>query len=166
MFTILGWAKAVSLKTGSGGNRFVFNLNVDHSGIDLVHLNDGRMRLAVNEWPDNIKNDSSQNRIEVGKWVFFAVTYDASKERDNVHWYFGDEASPASLDRTTTYARGATGMDSRELTVGNYNTTLHSAGKDRQFRGWLRGIMVFGSQSDVNGALDLNTIRLYQDVLR
>jgi len=45
-FTILGWAKATNLRTGSGGNRFVFNLNLNHSGMDLVHHKDGRLLLA------------------------------------------------------------------------------------------------------------------------
>ena len=35
-FTILGWLKPESLQVGSGGNRIVFCLNSDHSGIDLV----------------------------------------------------------------------------------------------------------------------------------
>ena len=51
-FTILGWLKPESLQTGSGGNRIVFCLNHDHSGIDLVCHADGRLRLAVNQWPD------------------------------------------------------------------------------------------------------------------
>ena len=165
-FTILGWAKAANLRTGSGGNRFVFNLNHNHSGMDLVHHEDGRLRLSVNEWPDSIKNDSSPGMIKVGKWVFFAVTYDSSKKQNNVKWYFGDKGTLAQLDRTTSYSRGPTGTDSRELTVGNYNTTLHGAGKNRQFRGWLRGITIFGSHLDASGVLDLDSIRLYQDALR
>ena len=52
-FTILGWLKPESLQVGSGGNRIVFCLNKDHSGIDLVCHADGRLRLAVNQWPDS-----------------------------------------------------------------------------------------------------------------
>jgi len=164
-FTILGWARATNLRTGSGGNRFVFNLNRNRSGMDLVHHEDGRLRLAVNEWPDGVNNDSSPSMIKVGKWIFFAVTYDSSKKQNNVQWYFGDKATLAQLDRTTSYSRGPTGTDSRELTVGNYNTTLHGAGKNRQFRGWLRGITIFGSHWDASGVLELDSIRLYQDAL-
>ncbi|UCG56131.1 MAG: DUF1593 domain-containing protein [Phycisphaerales bacterium] len=161
-FTILGWAKATSLRTGSGGNRLVFNLRYNRSGMDLVHHGDGRLRLAVNEWPDGVSNDSSPGKIKVGKWVFFAVSYDSSKTQNTVHWYFGDEATPAQLDRTTNYSRGPTGTDSGPLTVGNYNTTIHRHGKDRQFRGWLRGITIFGSRTDSSGVLDLDTIRVHQ----
>lgn len=170
-FTVLGWAKATSLRTGSGGNRIVFNLKYNRSGMDLVHHADGRLRLAVNEWPDGVSNDSSSGKIRVGKWVFFAVSYDGSKTQDNVRWYFGDAATPAQLDRATGYSRGATGTGSGPLTVGNYNTTIHQHGKDRQFRqhgkdrqfrGWLRGVMIFGSRADSRGALDRDTIRLHQ----
>jgi PKD repeat protein len=158
-FTILGWARPSSLEVGSGGNRIAFNLNYNRAGFDLVHLADGRLRLAVNEWPDGVSNHSSPGKLAVGRWTFFAVTYDSGLDRDNVCWYFGDADTPATLDRKTTYAAGATGQGSGPLTVGNYNTTLHSAGLDRQFRGQLRAIQVFGSRLQDRGALQLEAIR-------
>ena len=161
-FTILGWARASSLKTGSGGNRIAFNLNGSRSGFDLVMLSDGRLRLSVNEWPDRIRNDSSPRRIKAGEWVFFAVTYDSMKAKDNVRWYFGGEEAPAAIDRTTTYNRGATGTGSGRLTVGNYNETLHRHGTDRQFRGELRGVSILGSRVGSRGAATLETVRKYQ----
>ena len=60
------------------------------------------MRLAVNEWPDGIRNDSSKGKVQIGKWVFFAVTYDATKQRDNVCWYFGDEDVPKAFRKSST----------------------------------------------------------------
>ncbi len=165
-FTILGWLEASSLETGSGGNRIAFNLNYNRSGIDLVHLSDGRMRLAVNEWPDGVSNDSSSNKIQTGQWVFFAVTYDASASSDNVHWYFGDEEKPAQFDRATNYSNGPTGTDSGPLTIGNYNKTIHQHGTNRQFRGCLKGITIVGSKSDSEGVLPLDEIRLYQSRLQ
>ena len=165
-FTILGWLKATSLETGSGGNRIAFNLNYNRSGIDLVHLSDGRMRLAVNEWPDGVSNDSSQKRIQPGQWIFFAVTYDTSSSTNNVHWYFGDEENPAQFDRATNYSNGPTGNDSGPLTIGNYNKTIHQHGTDRQFRGCLKGITIFGSKHDSDGVLPLDEICLYQSCLQ
>ena len=161
-FTILGWANPSSLKTGSGGNRIVFNLNYNHSGIDMVCLQDGRLRLAVNEWPDRVKNDSSSKKLRIGKWTFFAVTYDATRAKDNVHWYFGDADTPAKLDKTTSYNRGDTGKGSGTLTIGNYNESIHQHGKDRQFRGRLGGIKIFGSRIGSRGALPLTDIRKHQ----
>ncbi|MFH1717110.1 MAG: DUF5060 domain-containing protein [Planctomycetota bacterium] len=161
-FTILGWANPTSLSVGSGGNRIAFNLNYNRSGFDLVHLNNGRFRLAVNEWPDRVNNDSSAGRLKTGKWTFFAVAYDGTKSKDNVCWYFGDSGSPARLDKTTSYSSGPTGKGGGTLTIGNYNESIHQHGKDRQFRGSLRGIKIFGSRIGNRGALSLSDIRKHQ----
>jgi hypothetical protein len=161
-FTILGWANLSSLKTGSGGNRIAFNLNYNRSGFDLVCLQDAHLRLAVNEWPDRVSNDSSPKKLRIGRWTFFAVTYDGTRAKDNVHWYFGDADTPAKLDGTTSYSRGATGKGSGTLTIGNYNESIQQHGKDRQFRGRLGGIEIFGSRIGPRGALSLSDIRKQQ----
>jgi len=161
-FTICGWLAPSSLQTGSGGNRIAFNLNYNRSGFDLVHLDDGRMRLAVNEWPDGVRNDSAPGKLKPAEWTFFAVTYDAGREKDNVCWYFGAPDSPAILDRKRSYSAGSTGSDSGPLTVGNYNQTIHRHGTDRQFRGYLHGIQIFGSQRGTDGALDRESLRQLQ----
>jgi len=160
--TILGWIKLASLETGSGGNRIAFNLNYDHSGFDLVHRPDGRLRLAINEWPDGVRNESSPGKIKVGQWTFFAVTHDGTENRDNVHWYFGDAEHAAQLDRVTSYGAGATGLDSGPLTIGNYNETIQQHGQDRQMRGQIRGVHIFGSRIGRRGALALEDIRARQ----
>ncbi len=164
--TVLGWAKASSLKIGSGGNRIACNLNYDRAGIDLVHLADGRLRLAVNQWPDKVDNDSSPGKLAVGKWVFFAVTYDAGRKADHCAWYFGDADTPARLDRRTTHAAGATSPGSGPLTIGNYNAPLHRHGTDRQFRGRLKGVRIFGSAAGDKGALGLDAIRREQRAVK
>jgi hypothetical protein len=87
-FTISGWLRPSSLTIGSGGNRIVHCLKSDSDGIDLVCLADGRLRLAVNQWPDSVRNDSSPGRLVVGKWTYFAVTYDAEAAGESVAWYF------------------------------------------------------------------------------
>jgi hypothetical protein len=161
-FTIMGWAKPSSLKIGSGGNRIAFNLDYNRAGFDMVCLQDGRLRLAVNEWPDGVNNDSPSGKLRVGQWTFFAVTYDATKAKNSVHWYFGDADKAAKLDRTTTYQQGPTGKGSGPLTVGNYNETIHRHGLDRQFRGRLGAIEIFGSRIGPRGALSLPEIRKRQ----
>ena len=162
-FTITGWLKASSMKVGSGGNRILFSLQHNHSGIDLVHHPDGTMRLAVNEWPDAIRNDSSKGKVQVGKWVFFAVTYDASEQKDNVCWYFGDENRPAELDCKTSYNNGPVDEGNGNLVIGNFNETLQGAGLDRQFRGQIRGIQIYASRLSGRGALSLERIRQLQN---
>lgn len=162
-FTVTGWVKPDSLKIGSGGNRIVFCLNRDHSGIDLVCHPDGRLRLAVNQWPDRIRNDSSPGKLVVGKWTRFAVTYDATQTADNVGWYFSrpqDSPVPAAvaLDRKTTYNVGPVAADIGPLAIGNFNETMHGYGLDRQFRGRIRRLQVFGSRASGRGALSLEEI--------
>ncbi|MHC4520001.1 MAG: LamG-like jellyroll fold domain-containing protein, partial [Planctomycetota bacterium] len=157
--TIMGWLKASGMKIGSGGNRILFSLQHSHSGMDLVHHVDGTMRLAVNQWPDKIRNDSSKGKVQVGKWVFFAVTYDTTKRQDNVCWYFGGQDTPAQLDRKTSYNNGPVGEGSGNLVIGNFNKTLQSAGLDRQFRGQIRGLQIYTSWLGTRGALPLEKIR-------
>jgi len=163
-FTLLGWVRPESLETGSGGNRIVHCMNGDRAGIDLVSLADGRLRLSVNEWPDRVKNDSAPGRLEAGKWVFFAVTYDALSAARNVSWYFGPpmgSPGPAevSLDRRTTYNSGPVGADVGGLALGNFNETMRGNGLDRQFRGEIRGLQIFGSRIGSRGALALERIQ-------
>ena len=157
--TICGWLRPATLKIGSGGNRIAFNLNFDKNGFDLVHLQDGRLRLSINEWPDRVQNDSSPNKLQVGEWTFFAVAYDGTKEMDNVAWYFGDAEEPATLDRRTSYNAGATGDDSGPLAIGNFNTTFGKNDKNRQFRGEMHDIQIFGSKTGSDGALNVESIR-------
>ena len=162
-FTITGWLKPDSLEIGSGGNRIVFCLKRDNSGIDLVCHSDGRLRLAVNQWPDRIRNDSSAGKLVVGKWTQFAVTYDATKTTDNVCWYFSlpeDQPEPAALvlDQKTTYNVGPVAGDIGPLAIGNFNETMHSYGLDRQFRGLIRNLKIYGSRISGRGALKLEEL--------
>ena len=162
-FTITGWLKPDSLQIGSGGNRILFCLNKDRSGIDLVCHPDGRLRLAVNQWPDRVQNDSSPGKLVVGRWARFAVSYDATKNDNNVSWYFSppqDEPGPAALalDCKTTYNVGPVAGDIGRLAIGNFNETMHSYGLDRQFRGEIRHLEIFGSRISGRGALSLEKI--------
>jgi hypothetical protein len=163
-FTLMGWVKPESLEMGSGGNRIVHCLNRDHSGIDLVCHTDGRLRLAVNQWPDSVRNDSATGKLQVGKWTFFAVTYDGTQARDNVSWYFSPPiekpgATEVRLDRRSTHNAGPVGTDIGPLVIGNFNQTMRSYGLDRQFRGEIRAVQLFGSRVGDRGALTLEAIR-------
>ena len=127
-------------------------------------ISDGRLRLSINELSDHVLNVSSPGKLWANRWVFFAVTYDGMKAKNNVCWYFGDENSPARLDRTVSYARGSTGRGSGMLTIGNCNDTIHQQERDRQFRGKLRRIIIFGSRFGPLGALPLTGIRKHQRI--
>jgi hypothetical protein len=58
----------------------------------------------------------------------------------------------------TTYNAGAVGTDLGPLTIGNFNQTMHSYGLDRQFRGEIRALQIFGSRLSGRGALSLEAI--------
>ncbi len=168
-FTLSGWLKPASLTVGQGGNRIFFCLNHNRDGIDLVCHADGRLRLAVNQWPDGVSNDSSPGRLVPGKWTRFAVSYDGTRDRDNVRWSFSapldapDATASLVPDRVTSHAAGPVGADIGPLAVGNFNATLRGAGLDRQFRGEIRGLILFGSRTDNAGALTLESISAFQD---
>ncbi len=163
-FTILGWLKPDSLQVGSGGNRIVHCLNRDHSGIDLVCHTDGRLRLAVNQWPDGVRNDSAPGKLQAGKWTFFAATYQAASSGNNVSWYFSPPldapgATTVTLDRQTAHHAGPVGTDIGPLALGNFNDTMRSFGLDRQFRGEIRALRIFGSRVAGRGAMSLEAIQ-------
>jgi PKD repeat protein len=163
-FTVVGWIKPSSLEVGKGGNRILSCLNQDGAGIDLVCHADGRLRLAVNQWPDNVRNDSSPGKLVIGQWTFFAVTYDANRFANNVGWYFSAPqdapgAAEVRLDRETSYNNGPVGTDLRDLAIGNSNQTMHGYGLDRQFRGEIRELQLFGSRVSGRGAQPLERIQ-------
>ena len=162
-FTIMGWLKPESLKVGAGGNRILHCLKQDRSGLDLVCHADGRLRLAVNQWPDGVQNDSSPGKLRVGKWTFFAVSYEAATAGDNVSWYFSaplETPGPAAvtLDGRTAYHVGPVDSEVGPLAIGNFNETMQSSGLDRQFRGEIRALRVFGSRVGGRGALKAEEI--------
>jgi len=158
-FTISGWLKPDELNVGAGGNRIFFSLQQSKAGIDLVHHADGGLRLAVNEWPDSVKNDSSPGRLVAGKWTYFVVTYDSTKHDQNVAWYFSAPAGQPTgqptlkLDKRTSYNAGAVANRTGPIAVGNFNRTMQGNGYDRQFRGEIKGLQIFGSRISGRGAL-------------
>jgi hypothetical protein len=164
-FTISGWLKPESLESGSGGNRIVFCLNGDRAGIDLVSRADGRLRLAVNQWADLAKDATSKSGLVTGKWTFFAVTYDAALERDNICWYLSDPRDlpdsevTIALDRQATYNLGPVAKDVGPLALGNFNATMRGYGLDRQFRGLIRNLQISGSRLAGRGTLNLEAIK-------
>ncbi|HRY50559.1 MAG TPA: DUF5060 domain-containing protein [Candidatus Paceibacterota bacterium] len=162
-FTISGWLRAGNLTMGSGGNRIVHCLKGEIDGVDLVCLADGRLRLAVNQWPDSVRNDSSSGKLVAGKWTYFAVTYDAEAPGENVAWYFSaPQETPGkveiALDRRTAYRNGPLGAEVEGLAIGNFNRTMQGHGLDRQFRGEILGLQIFGSRVSRRGAMDLQEI--------
>ena len=160
--TICGWTRETRRPAGPAGNNLIFNLNEKREGFALTHLRDGRFRLSVNQSPIGVDNDSSPRSVEMGAWIFFGVTYDGTKQSDNVRWYIGDSQTAATLDRTNSYAAGPTASRSGKLTIGNYNDTILKHPTKHQLQGQLHGIRIFGSRSGSDGVLSLKDIQKLQ----
>ncbi len=166
--TISGWLNCRNTDTGPGGNRIVTTSNNGGEGFDLVFLQNGRLQIGINEWPDGVPAVSSPGRITVdakaGKenWRFFSVTYDATATVQQVKFYFGDSAHQASLDSAIDYARGPVGRNLGPLTVGHFNPLTRPGHGDRIFRGLIDEIRIFGSTSDRTGAMSVDQIRQLQ----
>jgi len=63
------------------------------------------------------------------------------------------------LDRALTYHNGLVGTDVQGLAIGNFDRSMHRYGLDRQFRGEIRNVQIFGSHLSGQGALPLGTIQ-------
>jgi hypothetical protein len=152
-FTICGWVDCRSSTTGAGGNRVVTWINSGGDGVDLVYRNDGSLQLGINQWPDYPSSSpaySSSGMIPTdtnaspANWRFFAVTYDAALMTNNVNFYFGGSGTPATLNVTRTYLRGATGTNISRFCIGQFDVASRSLGTDRMFRGLIDEVQVFG----------------------
>lgn len=167
-FTITGWLNCADIATGGGGNRLTFALaSAAGPGLDLVQLNDGSLRLGVNDWPDGTSNGprstpgsiTADPATGAGNWIYFAVTYDSSVDEEQVHYYFGTPDSEAELDVAATYARGPI-VTSGKLTVGNFGSIVSArtanGGASRVFRGLIDELNIFSR------ALSLEEVRAQQ----
>ena len=63
--------------------------------------------------------------------------------------------------RTPTM-RGAVAHRIGALAIGNFNRTMQSYGWDRQFRGTIKGLLVFGSRTSRRGALDPDRLQIHR----
>jgi hypothetical protein len=80
-----------------------------------------------------------------------------------VSWYFSapsDAPGPSAvtLDRRTAYHAGPVDSDVGPLVIGNFNETMRGYGLDRQFRGEIRSLQIFGSRASRRGALSAEEI--------
>ena len=169
-FTLTGWLNARTLTAGWGGNRILFALaQTDGPGFDLVQLDNGALRLGINQWPDGANNggpSSSTGAIVAdpqagpGNWIFFAVTYDSALESGNVKYYFGAPDRLASLDSAHAYKGGTPdngGLieSSGPLTIGNFGTVAGARtetgpnGGSRVFRGLMDELKVYQQALDL-----------------
>jgi hypothetical protein len=150
-FTLTGWFKtsgdsplAGSARLFDGGSTFF-----------LGGYGTGNLVLGVNGKNTN----STGNRYTAnGSWVFFAVSYDGTKNEKNARFYTGAPGVPAAL------VGGATDLPAGALgKIGVFNLGNREInGFDRSFVGYLDDMTVYGSDQDSAGVLDLAQIQQVQ----
>lgn len=164
-FTICGWLNCRSSSMGSGGNRVVVWSPIipTADGVDLVYINDGSLKVGIDQWPDSSPAYSSAGKIPTdagagaANWRFFAVTYDSTLGSSHVKFYFGTPSADAALDVARTYAQGVTGSAiSVSMTLGMF--APNGVGNDRMFRGLINSVRIYGATSGGGAALSLSDI--------
>ncbi|MEJ1237417.1 LamG-like jellyroll fold domain-containing protein [Chryseolinea sp. T2] len=167
-FTLTGWVNTRSNTTGTGGNRIMSWTNNGGDGVDLVYQSNGSLRLGVDQLADASPAVSSIGKITTdpnagaSNWVFFAVTYQSAGQ---VQFYFGNNATDASLDATVNYTgRGAVGSVIGDLAFGAFNDASRTdANYANMFRGLIDNFKIHGS---VLSLTDIRSVQrgIYSDV--
>ena len=161
--TVTGWVNCRNSTIGSGGNRIVSWIKNGGNGVDVVYISDGSLKVGINQWPDASTAISNPGMIPTNSdapatnWRFFAVTYESTDS--TLAFYFGDNTTEASLDKTLTYNRGTVGTDIGKLAVGHFNAESSRTGRtNRMFRGLIDKVDIFGS------VLSLQQIHTVQNI--
>lgn len=148
-FTITGWINNRSSVQPSGGNRIVtWQSGLGGNGVEVVYRQDGSLDIGIDQ-PSSGEARSSAEKIPTDisggpeNWRFFAVTYDATNEQ--VAYYFGSSASAAAFDKIEAYPGiGAVGTEIDRLTIGNLTPASRSTIGNRQFRGLIDDVRIYG----------------------
>ncbi len=146
-FTLTGWLKP--------------DVNINRAAriivagpIALMAGTEDRLTLQVN---GTVGSEQSQNDYAaVGSWIFFAVTYDGTRDMNNVTFYVGSPAAGSLFPAgTTTLAAGKLKAFAGQLLVGN-NATAATA--SRPFKGLMDNLAIYASPENATGALTVEQI--------
>ena len=183
-FTITGWFLCTDSKEAPGskecgaGNRILSWVNPSKlDGVDLVLRADGSLQVGINEWadPSPLRSKAGQVHIYDPKekdagaeqfrtWCFFAVTYDSTLEHGQGKVFLGWRQGDAALSAQADYARGPVGpLIASHLSIGHVPPQIRVQTPDRNFRGIIDEIRIFGSPRDGLGALLLPQINRLQN---
>lgn len=141
--TITLW---VNVSSGAGNDRLVSNITKS-SGFDLflssVNASSYRLTFGINGTSGG-NTVSSTTSLDIGKWVFVAVTYDSV----NVRFYSGDEETAAALNTTVSKEVGSIIASLSNLEIGGTPAT----GEDRT------PVALFNDVRIYDGALSLSEL--------
>jgi hypothetical protein len=144
-FTIQGWYRSSSGFTPSNYARLFSSARVS------LHFdnNDGR-GLAISINRDGILSNDAAFR-HADRWIFFAVTYDATSETDNVAFYAGGQNAPVRLVTRSSLAAGPVGAQNPRtpLVVGN------TPEGNRPFAGLIDNVRLWTDSAGGGAVLDL-----------
>jgi hypothetical protein len=180
-FTLTGWVLCMDGREGpagkeaGAGSRILSWLGKD--GVELVWRADGSLQLGINQPADASPARSPAQKVPVANlkakdqgeaitaaWRFFAVSYDPGLASGQVKFYVGTWQNDAALVSEHDCNRGPAGMKiASHLSIGNVPPALRPAAPERQFRGVLDEIRIFGSMADGAGALGLPEILKVQN---
>ncbi|XHR26702.1 MAG: GDSL-type esterase/lipase family protein [Chthoniobacteraceae bacterium] len=154
-FTVTGWFKAAS-PLGKAA-RIVEYTDPLLNGFIFFTGDGGMLSLSINKKAATIPYRSKNcfNENAVGNWVFFAVSYDSTKESGNVVFYGGTPNAEPEVVATENLDAGKTVELNQHgfLTIGNNNIST------RPFHGMLDDIAIYSSEADGAGALNLEKIK-------
>jgi len=176
-FTITGWLlcqdgkEGPAAKDAGAGNRILSWLAPGKAGdgVELVWRGDGSLQLGLNQPADASPARTGSNQVPVqdlkakdqgtaslNAWRFFAVTYDAGLASGHVKYYIGGWQGDVKFVSAHDLNRGNAGSKiAPTMTVGNVPALLRPMAPDREFRGVIDEIRIFGSTMDATGALGL-----------
>lgn len=146
-FTLSGWIKpAVPVNNAA---RIVAS-----RAIALMAGVENRLTLQVNG--ENADEQSEPLYQEVGSWIFFAVSYDGTRNVGNVTYYVGS-AADGSLTQAgvTTIPAGKLKPFAGQFIIGNNSSNSPTT---RPFKGMIDNLALHASKDDGSGALSRDEI--------
>ncbi|SDU29295.1 Concanavalin A-like lectin/glucanases superfamily protein [Verrucomicrobium sp. GAS474] len=144
-FTLTAWIKTTSMP--NHGAR-VFDYSGPKAGF-IASFDGGKLALQVND--QGLRSEKIVFPAANG-WVFLAITYDSTRETDNVVFYRGADGALASETKTLAHPEAPAENTVGFLCLGNWGAAT------RPLQGLLDKIAVYGSRADGSGALKTDEI--------
>ncbi|MCG8585038.1 MAG: LamG domain-containing protein, partial [Pirellulales bacterium] len=160
-FTLVGWIKPESVIANNAG--IIVNQDTvaePDRGFTLSAGEPGTLQLQVN--PSEGKGVATSTAAYTDTdWFMFAVTYDGSRQTDNVRFYKGTKRDAvAQVGTALTIDKGAVLDDAKPFSIGNYAAPMSDARfpNNGPLDALLDNIRIFGSKTDDSGVLDLKQL--------
>jgi hypothetical protein len=157
-FTFTAWIKS-DPDTPLNNQRLFYTPNFEVNYLSSSDGSTAALDVRVGHGGDWYRSGSHDAAFSMlGEWCFVAVTWDSTKESDQLSFYHGRMNEPVTLaGRATTAWSGPLTNASHggNLWLGNTPTT--TAG-DRTFRGYVDEFRIFSSNHDRAGALAIDEI--------